>query len=116
MNLTWLSRLRSTNNTDSSQNALHQILRSTLLELGNSWANLFKTVHFMFTGIISESFTSLFSEAQDQYLRDLASQLPQAILKSKADNMVSKYLNAFNRWQIWAEGSREISVLPAKDI
>ena len=26
------------------------------------------------------------SEFQDQYLRDLASQLPQAILKSKADN------------------------------
>ena len=46
-------------------------------------------------------FTSLFSEIQDQYLRDLASQLPQAIL---------------NRWQIWAKGFREISVLPAKDI
>ena len=44
------------------------------------------------TGIISELFTSLFSEVQDQYLRDLASQLPQAILKSKADNTVSKYL------------------------
>ena len=46
----------------------------------------------------------------------MASQLPQAILKSKADNTVSKYLNAFNRWQIWAKGFREISVLPAKDI
>ena len=68
------------------------------------------------TGIISELFTSLFSEVQDQYLRDLASQLPQAILKSKADNTVSKYLNAFNRWQIWAKGFREISVLPATDI
>ena len=54
--------MSANNNTYSSQNAKRQILRSTLLELGNSWANLFKTIHFCSIGIISESFSSLSGE------------------------------------------------------
>ena len=63
-----------------------------LSKLGNIWTNLSKTVSFYVQRVLYQSFTSLFSKVKDQYLTDLAYQLAQVILKSRADNTVSKYL------------------------
>lgn len=55
----------------------------------------------------------LLQELDNPELKELASKLPNTILRSRADNTVIKYLRAFRRWKTWA-ASYKLQPLPAK--
>lgn len=61
-----------------------------------------------------EVFTQGSWSVQDPELQELASRLPQTMLRSRADSTVKKYLSAFRRWKTWAL-QHGITVMPAKD-
>ena len=53
---------------------------------------------------------------EDPELRSLAASLPEIVMHSRADSTARKYLQAFQRWQAWAEPHREVVVYPVHNV
>ena len=54
----------------------------------------------------------VWSDLDDPELKELASQVPGTVLKSRADSSTKKYLGAYHRWRNWAT-SHMLPVFPA---
>ena len=55
-------------------------------------------------------------ELEDPELWKLADELLDTVLHSRADSTTRKYIGAFRRWEAWARGRKEVTVLPVSEV
>ena len=62
----------------------------------------------------ASSVWEMYKKLRDPRLSELADQLRDTVMKSRADSTTKKYLYAFERWRQWASDKEEISVFPVQ--
>lgn len=50
------------------------------------------------------------------HLQELAKDLPNLVMSSKAASTTAKYVRAFNRWKRWASQFPEVQAFPASPL
>ena len=50
------------------------------------------------------------------HLQELAEDLPNLVMSSKAASTTAKYVRAFNRWKRWASKFPEVQAFPASPL
>ena len=58
---------------------------------------------------------SIIQEVKDPVLRNLAAQLPQTVLSSRANSTTNKYLYAYSRWRNWVDQIQVPTGLPVSE-